>query len=57
MICMAPLRVMGTDVLWMIDQDTIELFDEMYYRILSVRFTLVPIYLSVCLPFQSCLVI
>ena len=54
---MAPLRVMGTDVLWMIDQDTIELFDEMYYRILSVRFTLVPIYLPVCLPFQSCLVI
>jgi hypothetical protein len=57
MICMAPLRVMGTDVLWMIDQDTIELVDEMYCRVLSVRFTLLPIYLPVCLPVQSCLVI
>jgi hypothetical protein len=45
---MAPPRLLGANVLWMIDQDTIELFDEMYCRILSVGFTLLPIYLPVC---------
>jgi hypothetical protein len=48
MICMAPLRLLGANVLWMIDQDTIELFDEMCCRILSVGFTLLLIYLPVC---------
>lgn len=56
MICIAPLRLMGTDVPCMIDQDTIELVDEMYCRILSVGRTLLPIYLPVCLHVESCLV-
>ncbi len=47
MICIAPLRFMRTDIIWMIDQETIDMVDETYCRILSVGCTLLPIYLPV----------